>query len=106
MTITIIKSGEARLHWRDVLDQVFAGKGDVVVERSGKNVAVLIPAADYELIHEMLDELRSARQASTAYDEWKSEPSVARSWDEVDAESTCTCPAAPHLKKSVGASNP
>ena len=86
MTITTIKSGDARIRWRDVLDQVFAGKGDVVIERSGKNVAVLIPAADYEQIHEMLEELRSVRQAAAAYDEWKRDPSVARSWDEVDAE--------------------
>ena len=86
MTITTIKSGDARIRWRDVLDQVFAGKGDVVIERSGKNVAVLIPAADYEQIHEMLEELRSVRQAAAAYDEWKRDPSVARPWDEVDAE--------------------
>lgn len=86
MTIKVIKSGEARIHWRDVLDQVFAGKGDVVIERSGKNVAVLIPAVDYEQIHEMLDELRSAREAAAAYDEWKGDPNVARPWAEVDAE--------------------
>ena len=41
MTIKTIKSGEARIRWRDVLDQVFAGKGDVVIERSGRDVAVL-----------------------------------------------------------------
>jgi len=86
MTITTIKSGEARIRWRDVLDQVFAGQGDVVIERSGKNVVALIPAADYEQIRETLAELRSARQAAAAYEEWKRDPAVARPWDEVEAE--------------------
>lgn len=90
MTIKTIKSGEARIHWRDLLDQVFAGKGDVVIERSGRNIAVLIPAADYEQIRETLEELRSVREASAAYDEWKRNPSVARPWDEVDAELNAT----------------
>jgi len=86
MTIKTIKSGEARIKWRDVLDQVFSGKGDVTIERSGKNVAVLIPAVDYEQIREMLEEIRSVREAAAAYDEWKTDPSVARPFDEVDAE--------------------
>jgi prevent-host-death family protein len=86
MTIKTIKSGEARIKWRNVLDQVFAGKGDVVIERSGKKIAVLIPAADYEQIHEALDELRAVREAAAAYDEWKRNPSSARPFDEVDAE--------------------
>jgi len=86
MTIKTIKSGEARIRWRDVLDQVFSGQGDVVIERSGKNVAVLIPAVDYEQIRETLDEIRAVREAAAAYDEWKRNPSVARPFDEVDAE--------------------
>lgn len=86
MTIKTIKSGEARMKWRDVLDQVFSGKGDVVIERSGRNVAVLIPAEDYEQIRETLEELRAVREAAASYDEWKRNPSVARPFDEVDAE--------------------
>lgn len=86
MTIKTLKSGEARIKWRDILDQVFAGKGDVIIERSGKNVAVLIPAADYEQIRETLEEMRAVREAAAAYDEWKHNPSVGRPWDEVDAE--------------------
>ena len=86
MTIKTIKSGEARIKWRDILDQVFSGKGDVVIERSGKNVAVLIPAVDYEQIREALDEIRSVREAAAAYNEWKLDPSVARPFDELDAE--------------------
>ena len=86
MTISTINSGEARIRWRDLLDQVLAGKGDVLIERNGKSVAVMIPAVDYQQIREALEELRSARQAADAYEEWKRNPSVARPWNEVEAE--------------------
>jgi len=86
MRNTKVKSGEARTKWRDLLDQVLTGKGDVVIERNGKDVAVLIPAIDYEQIQDALEELRAAREASAAYEEWKRNPDVARSWDDVDAE--------------------
>ena len=86
MRTTKVKSGEARTKWRDLLDQVLTGKGDVVIERNGKSVAVLIPAVDYEQIQETLEDLRAAREASAAYEEWKRHPNVARLWDDVDAE--------------------
>jgi prevent-host-death family protein len=86
MVTTTVKSGEARIKWRDLLDQVLAGKGDVMIERNGKNVAVMIPAVDYEQIQEALEELRAVREAATAYEEWKRNPSVARSWNEVETE--------------------
>ncbi len=81
-----VKSGEARAKWRDLLDQVFTGKSDVVIERNGKNVAVMIPAVDYEQIRETLEDMRAVREAAASYEEWKNDPSVARPWDEVDAE--------------------
>lgn len=86
MVTTTVKSGEARIKWRDLLDQVLAGKRDVMIERNGKNVAVMIPAVDYEQIQEALEELRAAREAAAAYEEWKRNPSIARPWDEVEAE--------------------
>jgi prevent-host-death family protein len=86
MVTTTIKSGEARIKWRDLLDQVLTGKGDVMIERNGKSVAVMIPAVDYEQIQDVLEDLRAARSAAAAYDEWKRKPSVARPWDEVDDE--------------------
>ena len=79
---TKVKSGEARAKWRDILDQVFAGKGDVVIERNGKDVAVMIPAVDYEQIRETLEDMRAVREASANYEEWKEDPSVARPWEE------------------------
>ena len=86
MSPTKVKSGEARAKWRVILDQVFAGKGDVVIERNGKDVAVMIPAVDYEQIRETLEDMRAVREAAANYEEWKKDPSVARSWEEVDAE--------------------
>lgn len=91
MANTIVKSGEARIRFRDLLDQVLAGKGDVIIERSGKNVAVMIPAVDYEQIREELDELRAVREAVARYEEWRRDPSIARTWDEVDAELENEC---------------
>jgi hypothetical protein len=35
MTNARIKSAEARIKWRDLLDQVYAGTMDVIIERSG-----------------------------------------------------------------------
>jgi prevent-host-death family protein len=81
-----VKSGEARARWRDILDRVLTGKDDVVIERNGKNIAVMIPAVDYEQIREMLEDMRATREAAAAYDEWKTDSSVARTWEEVDAE--------------------
>ena len=86
MSPTKVKSGEARAKWRDILDQVFTGNGDVVIERNGKDVAVMIPAIDYEQIRETLEDMRAVREAAANYEEWKKDPSVARSWEEVDAE--------------------
>ncbi len=86
MKITKVKSGEARTKLRDLLDQVMAGKSDVLIERSGKGVAVMISTVDYQQIQDMLEELRAVRVASAADEEWKRNPTVARSWDEVDPE--------------------
>lgn len=66
--ITKIKSGEARARFRDMLDQVLSGKGDVIIERNGKNVAVIIPAVDYDQIREKLQEVRTVRETNTAYE--------------------------------------
>jgi prevent-host-death family protein len=86
MPTLTVQSGEARAKFRDLLDNVLAGKGDVIIERNGKSVAVVIPAVDYEQIREELDEMRAVREAAAAYEEWKSDPTVARAWNDVDAE--------------------
>ena len=67
MTLTKVKSGEARVKWRDILDQVFAGKGDVIIERNGKDIAAMIPAEDYEQIRGTLESIRAVRETAAAY---------------------------------------
>ncbi len=76
MVTTTIKSGEARTKFRDLLDQVATGKGDVMIERNGKNVAVMIPAADYEQVREKLETLRSVREAAAIYDVKKNQARI------------------------------
>ncbi len=62
-----VKSSEARTRFRDLLDQVLSGKGDVIIERNGKNVAVMIPAEDYEQVREKLEVVRAVREATAIY---------------------------------------
>ena len=69
-----VKSGEARAKWRDILDQVFAGKGDVIIERNGKDIAVMIPAEDYEQIRERLERMRAVRETRAVYETLESRP--------------------------------
>jgi prevent-host-death family protein len=86
MVIETISSREARIRWRDVLDKVMTRNADVMIERSGKPVAVMIPVEDYDQLKDELDDLRAAQRASEAYEEWKRDPSTARSYAEVRAE--------------------
>jgi prevent-host-death family protein len=67
MATTTVKSGEARTKWRELLDQVLSGKGDIVIERNGKRVAAIIPAEDYAEIREKLDAVRAVREAAATY---------------------------------------
>ena len=84
MIITRIGSAEARSKWRDLLDEVYSGATDVIIERNGKDVAVIIPTQDYEALQDELNELRSARLAGLAYEEWQRDSSLGRPWEEVE----------------------
>jgi prevent-host-death family protein len=87
MSPTKVKSGEARAKWRDILDQVYAGKGDVIIERNGKEIVVLIPAEDYSQIREMLQNIRAVRDTTSAYETLETHPA------QVDTEEgTATIP--------------
>lgn len=82
MSLTIIKSRQARQEWRDMLDKVQTGE-DVIIERNGKRVAAVIPAGDYELIQEELEDLRIARRAGVAYEAWKKNPDTGKPYKEI-----------------------
>jgi prevent-host-death family protein len=86
MVIETISSREARTKWRDVLDKVMSRRVDVVIERSGKPVAVMISVEDYKMLRDELDDLRAAQRAADAYEEWKRDPSTARSYAEIRKE--------------------
>jgi prevent-host-death family protein len=80
--MTTLASDKARANWRDVLDS--AGKGeDIVVERYGKPAVAIIAYDDYLAIHEVLAEMRQAREAQKVLDEWRADPDTSRPWQDV-----------------------
>jgi prevent-host-death family protein len=81
MTLTIVKSRQARQEWRDMLDKVQTGE-DVMIERNGKRVAAMIPAEDYEQILEQLEDMRIARRVRSAYESWKNNPDTGTPYTE------------------------
>ncbi len=86
MPITIMDSNEARTQWRSILDATGAGEKDIVITRYGKPVAVLIDYADWIAAQEMLDDLRAARRADVAFEEYLQNPASAKPWEEFEAE--------------------
>jgi len=81
MQTKTMKSEEARLAWRNILDSA-AGGDDVVIERYRKPTAVLIGYEDYIAILDELEEMRADRRAIQAYEEWKADPSDTISLEE------------------------
>ena len=65
-----VTSRDARYQWREILDEVMTGSSDIAITRYGKPVAVLIPAEDYELLADDLEELRLGRIAEGVYSEY------------------------------------
>jgi prevent-host-death family protein len=85
MTVNVVDSNRARLHWRDVLDAARAGS-DTVIEHYNKPTAAVIPYADFVALQEALEDLRAARRAQAAYDAWQKDPSTGTALDQVEAE--------------------
>ena len=86
MGIQVVNTNDARLKWRDIVDSTAAGKGDVVVERYGKPMVVVVPFEDYQALREQFEDLRLGRLAMAELEEWRRDPSTARPWAEVRAE--------------------
>jgi len=84
--VTVVSSRSARSNWRNLLDQIMVGSQDIVIERNGEPVAVMIPVADYEDLQEELEELRSARRAAALYEAWKQDSSLARPIEDIEKE--------------------
>ena len=85
MGARILDSNDARIRWRDVLDTARAGE-DTVIERYGEPTAAVIPFADFAALQEQLEDLRIARRAQAAYEEWLRDPSTGTPLAEVEAE--------------------
>lgn len=68
MATTVISSDQAR--WREVLDTVVSGN-DVIIERYGKPVAILIPYQDYEAATATPSQVRET-QTFYRNNEWES----------------------------------
>lgn len=58
----IIKASDVRAHWRKLLNKVFRGETDVVVEKSGIPVAAIVSTQDYE----QLQRIKQQRQRDFA----------------------------------------
>jgi PHD/YefM family antitoxin component YafN of YafNO toxin-antitoxin module len=78
MSVQVMKSEEARINWRDVLDLTSAGNTDVVIERYGKPTSAVISYAHYQVIQSLLDEIRALNLADEAFQLWKENPARAR----------------------------
>ncbi len=76
-------SRDARIKWREILDTIFTREGDVLIERNGSPIAVIIPAQDYAAIQEELDDYRDGLEAEALLNAWKSGQEGSRNIDEV-----------------------
>jgi prevent-host-death family protein len=83
VTISTWDSNDARIKWREVIDTAAAGGADVVITRYGKPVVAVIDYDDFLALQEELDDLRAARRADAAYEEYRRDPSSVQPWDEI-----------------------
>ena len=86
MSVLTVNSGQARSNFRDLLDRVFVGSDDVMIERNGKPVAVMIPVNDYQDLFNELDDLRATRRALANYEAWQTDASLARPFSAVEKD--------------------
>jgi prevent-host-death family protein len=86
MSILEIKSSDARMNFRDLLDSVMTGDNDIMILRNGKQIAAIIPAEDYVEIREELEDLRLSRIADDSYNEYLADKEAARSYNEFSAD--------------------
>ena len=84
MPVMTWDSNDARIKWRQLLDQT--GEADAIITRYGKPTAAVIDYEDYLALQEELDDLRAARRAMIAVEEWEKDPSTAKPLSEFKAE--------------------
>ena len=69
--LTSYGSKEARQQWRKILDRILLKQGDVLIKRNDLPIAVMIPATDYLLIQEELEQKREAEEAQSFLEAWR-----------------------------------
>ena len=55
-----LSSSEVRSKWRDILDYMMVGRGDIIVMRYGSPVAVIMPYQDWKDLREEENEQRES----------------------------------------------
>lgn len=74
MPAKTMSSNEARSNWHQLLEGALTGDCDTIIERYGQPIEALIPFDDYIAVLETLEDLRLARQALPALEEWQADP--------------------------------
>lgn len=79
MTVSIIKSDDARQNWRELLDQILSNQAsEVVIERYNKPLAVLVNHGAWNKMKKAHAAMLANRSA-----EMESDPAMAVPWEEV-----------------------
>lgn len=86
MSIVTWDSRAAQENWRGLLDVAAAGQSDVVITRHGQPAVAVIAYEDFLALQDDLDDLRAARHADEVVAAWQRDPTIARSWTEVEAD--------------------
>jgi prevent-host-death family protein len=83
MSVQVMKSDEARTHWRDLLDLASVGEVDIVIERHGKPTATVVNYEQYLQAKEILEELRAIQDADKMVQNWFENPEIGRPYSEI-----------------------
>ena len=86
MTILTWDKNDARLKWRALVDTVASGAADVVITDQDTPVVAIISYTDFVAVNEALDDLRAAKRADAAFEEYLRDPSTAVPWEAIRSE--------------------
>lgn len=81
-----MNSREVHTKWDTVLESVVNEVTNIVVERDGERVAVMMSYEKFVAIMEELEDCRDGRLAMAELEAWKKDPSMAQSWEAIKIE--------------------
>lgn len=85
ITANVISASVARNTFGQVLSDVDAGRGDVLIQRNNKIIAAIIPASDYAEIVDELLHLRAANRALAYYEAYQQGKARTVAWSDLKA---------------------